>query len=87
MPQRSDLPIGVFDSGLGGLTVVKAIRRELPDERIIYLGDSARVPYGTRSESTVVLYARKCSRFLTDQGLKMLVVACPSDWVAVTTTL
>ncbi|MCP4603860.1 MAG: glutamate racemase [Proteobacteria bacterium] len=71
-----NLPIGVFDSGLGGLTVVQAIRRALPEEKIIYLGDSARVPYGTRSAQTVVCYAQKCAAFLADQGLKMLVVAC-----------
>lgn len=72
----NNLPIGVFDSGLGGLTVVQAIRRVMPSEKIIYLGDSARVPYGTRSAQTVVRYARTCSGFLTTMGLKMLVVAC-----------
>ena len=72
----SRLPIGVFDSGLGGLTVVKQIRRKFPDETIVYLGDNARVPYGTRSNGTIERYARNCSRFLLDQGLKMLVVAC-----------
>ena len=71
-----DLPIGVFDSGLGGLTVVREIRRLLPRERIVYLGDSARVPYGTRSPQTVMRYAHKCSDFLLSQGLKALVVAC-----------
>ncbi len=71
-----DLPIGVFDSGLGGLTVVQAIRRALPAEKILYLGDSARVPYGTRSADTVIRYARKCAEFLAGQGLKMLAVAC-----------
>jgi glutamate racemase len=76
MGELKDKPIGVFDSGLGGLTVVRAIQRLLPDERIVYLGDSARVPYGTRSESTVITYARKCAQFLIDEGLKMLVVAC-----------
>lgn len=74
--ERAGLPIGVFDSGLGGLTVVREIRRRLPAEDIVYLGDSARVPYGTRSAETVIGYAWKCSRFLVDQGLKMLVVAC-----------
>ncbi|MDJ0762710.1 MAG: glutamate racemase [Myxococcota bacterium] len=69
-------PIGVFDSGLGGLTVVREMRRYLPGEHIIYLGDSARVPYGTRSASTVVRYAQKCAAFLVSQGLKMLAVAC-----------
>ncbi len=73
---QNDLPIGVFDSGLGGLTVVRAMREIIPHEQILYLGDSARVPYGSRSPSTVVGYARKCSEFLVNQGLKMLVVAC-----------
>ncbi|MCP4198475.1 MAG: glutamate racemase [Proteobacteria bacterium] len=76
MRELKDLPIGVFDSGLGGLTVVRAIRELLPGEQIIYLGDSARVPYGTRSQSTVVSYARTCAQFLISKRLKMLVVAC-----------
>lgn len=71
-----DLPIGVFDSGLGGLTVVREMQKALPSERIVYLGDSARVPYGTRSKETVVRYAQKCSSFLAKKGLKMLAVAC-----------
>mgnify|MGYP001191823195 FL=1 len=70
------LPIGVFDSGLGGLTVVAEMQRCMPNEDIIYLGDSARVSYGTRSPDTVRRYAWNCSRFLVDRGLKMLVVAC-----------
>lgn len=70
------LPIGVFDSGLGGLTVVREIRRALPGEAIVYLGDTARVPYGTRSPATVVRYARGCARLLIDRGVKALVVAC-----------
>jgi glutamate racemase len=76
MSDLGDRPIGVFDSGLGGLTVVREIRRQLPGERIVYLGDSARVPYGTRSAQTVIRYARKCSDFLDTLGLKLLVVAC-----------
>jgi glutamate racemase len=70
------LPIGVFDSGLGGLTVVRALRDQLPNESILYLGDTARIPYGTRSPSTVVRYARGCARVLTERGIKLLVVAC-----------
>lgn len=66
----------MFDSGLGGLTVVRALLNRLPAERIIYLGDTARVPYGTRSAETVVRYARACARELTDRGVKALVVAC-----------
>jgi len=69
-------PLGVFDSGLGGLTVVRSLRQRCPNENIIYLGDTARVPYGTRSASTVIRYARGCARLLTDRGVKALVVAC-----------
>jgi glutamate racemase len=69
-------PIGVFDSGLGGLTVVRAIRERLPGENVVYLGDTARVPYGTRSSETIVRYARACGRSLEKHGIKMLVVAC-----------
>jgi glutamate racemase len=72
----AEFPIGVFDSGLGGLTVVRAIRARLPKERIVYLGDSARVPYGTRSPETIERYAWNCSSLLVRRGLKMLVVAC-----------
>jgi glutamate racemase len=71
-----DAPLGVFDSGLGGLTVARALREALPNERILYLGDTARVPYGTRSAETVLRYARGCARVLTDRGVKALVVAC-----------
>lgn len=69
-------PLGVFDSGLGGLTVVRALRARLPGESIIYLGDTARVPYGTRSAETVVRYARSCASVLIEQGIKGLVIAC-----------
>lgn len=69
-------PLGVFDSGLGGLTVVRALRESLPGERIVYLGDTARVPYGTRSAETVIRYARGCARVLIERGIKALVVAC-----------
>jgi glutamate racemase len=77
-PRRleADAPLGVFDSGLGGLTVAAALRRALPHERIVYLGDTARVPYGTRSAETVVRYARGCARLLLDRGVKALVIAC-----------
>lgn len=71
-----DAALGVFDSGLGGLTVARALRRALPAERIVYLGDTARVPYGTRSPETVLRYARGCARVLLDRGVKALVVAC-----------
>jgi glutamate racemase len=68
-------PLGVFDSGLGGLTVVRALR-ERSGEDIVYLGDTARVPYGTRSPETVIRYALGCSRVLMDRGVKAIVVAC-----------
>ncbi len=66
----------MFDSGLGGLTVVRAIRERLPNEDLVYLGDTARVPYGTRSAKTVLGYARSCARRLCQHEIKLLVVAC-----------
>jgi len=69
-------PIGVFDSGIGGLTVVREIMRQLPSERIIYFGDTARVPYGPKSPDTVRRYSREISTFLSDQGVKAIVIAC-----------
>jgi len=69
-------PLGVFDSGLGGLTVVRELLETLPEEPIVYLGDTARVPYGTRSAETVIRYARGCARLLTARRVKALVVAC-----------
>jgi glutamate racemase len=76
MPTDRDLPIGIFDSGVGGLTVYRALHDRLPNERFIYLGDTARVPYGTKSLATVERYAIENSRFLSSLGIKMLVVAC-----------
>ena len=73
---EADAPLGVFDSGLGGLTVARALRGALPLERIVYLGDTARVPYGTRSAETVLRYARSCAHVLIERGVKGLVVAC-----------
>jgi glutamate racemase len=69
-------PIGVFDSGVGGLTVVRALRERLPHESIIYLGDTARVPYGNRGAETVRRYAINASHLLAEQGVKALVIAC-----------
>ncbi len=71
-----EAPLGVFDSGLGGLTVVRALREIVPNESLVYLGDTARVPYGTRSADTVVKYARGCARILVKRGVKALVIAC-----------
>jgi glutamate racemase len=76
MNSLSNLPIGVFDSGLGGLTVVKALTQELPHENIIYVGDTARVPYGTKSQETVRRYALQISFYLLQKKVKMIVVAC-----------
>jgi len=70
------LPIGIFDSGVGGLTVYRALHNRLPNERFIYLGDTARVPYGTKSLATVERYAIENSQFLASRGIKLLVVAC-----------
>src|SRR5881394_3166985 len=69
-------PIGVFDSGVGGLTVFREIARALPHQPLIYLGDSARVPYGTKSPATVTRYALQAAAHLLDRGIGMLVVAC-----------
>jgi len=69
-------PIGVFDSGIGGLTVVKRIRQYLPNENIIYFGDTARVPYGNKSNTTVIEYARENTEFLLKKNVKLIVVAC-----------
>ena len=69
-------PIGVFDSGMGGLTVLRALVARLPRERFVYLGDTARLPYGTKSAETVQAYALQATGLLLDQGVKMLVIAC-----------
>ncbi len=75
-PALRDLPIGVFDSGVGGLTVAAALRRRLPRERLVYLGDIARLPYGSKSPETVLRYALQAGAHLAGRGIKMLVVAC-----------
>jgi glutamate racemase len=72
----SERPIGVFDSGVGGLTVFREIARALPRESLLYLGDSARVPYGTKSPQTVLRYAQEAAQHLLGRDIKMLVVAC-----------
>ncbi len=73
---KSQLAIGVFDSGMGGLTVLRALRRVLPQESFIYLGDTARLPYGTKSPDTVKQYAVQMARLLVERRIKALVVAC-----------
>lgn len=70
------MPIGIFDSGLGGLTTVKAIKKLLPHEDIIYFGDTGRTPYGTKSEKTIVSYANQDINFLKSKNVKMIVSAC-----------
>ena len=76
MAADASAPIGVFDSGIGGLTVVRELMRQLPDEDIIYFGDTARVPYGPKSPETVTRYSHEITSFLQDQGVKNVVVAC-----------
>jgi len=71
-----DRPIGVFDSGVGGLTVLRALRRKLPREHLLYLGDTARVPYGTKSAASVTRYALQAARALVERDIKLLVIAC-----------
>ncbi|MFC1508184.1 glutamate racemase [Candidatus Omnitrophota bacterium] len=71
-------PIGIFDSGVGGLTVVREVMRALPKEQIVYLGDTARVPYGTKSEETIKRFSIENARFLTRFGVKLIIVACNS---------
>ena len=69
-------PIGVFDSGLGGLTAVRQLRRVLPGEDIIYFGDTGRVPYGSRGQDIIVQYARQDIRFLLSRDVKFIIAAC-----------
>ena len=76
MSDTSSRPIGVFDSGIGGLTVVAEIMRQLPNEEIVYFGDTARLPYGPKSEKTVTQFAIQDTEFLLKHGVKMVVVAC-----------
>lgn len=74
--ERAQLPIGIFDSGVGGLTVLHAIAARLPAEPLLYLGDTARLPYGTKSAASVTRYALQATAHLVERGIKMLVVAC-----------
>jgi len=75
---NSDSPIGIFDSGVGGLTVANAISNELPQERIFYFGDTAHLPYGEKSADAICYYSLRIARFLLDKGCKIIVVACNS---------
>ena len=72
----SNAPVGVFDSGVGGLTVAREIMRQMPKERIIYFGDTARLPYGSKSQDTVLRYSRQIIRFLQTKNVKAIVIAC-----------
>jgi glutamate racemase len=76
MKRDAQAPLGVFDSGLGGLTVVRALRAALPHEDIVYLGDTARVPYGTKGPATVTKYALGCANHLVARDVKAIVIAC-----------
>src|ERR1700722_13217895 len=76
IPSRVGSPIGVFDSGVGGLTVLRALRETLPAQDFIYLGDTARLPYGTKSSDTVSRYSLQCAAALLERGIGALVVAC-----------
>ena len=76
MSNSNSHPIGIFDSGVGGLTVAAALRRAAPHERLIYLADAARLPYGTKSPQTVTRYALQAAKFLQSHNIKLLVIAC-----------
>ncbi len=72
----NDKPIGVFDSGIGGISVLSALKKHLPLESFVYLGDMARVPYGTKSKHTVIRYAIDAAKILLEKEIKLLVIAC-----------
>ena len=76
MNDLREAPVGVFDSGIGGLTVAREIMRQIPGERIVYFGDTARVPYGSKSGKTIIRYSCQIARFLQTRGVKVIVVAC-----------
>src|ERR1700730_149985 len=73
---KGEAPIGVFDSGVGGLTILSALRKELPHENYIYFGDTAHCPYGVRSDAEITELSMRASQFLIEQGAKLIVVAC-----------
>ena len=73
---NNDAPIGVFDSGIGGLTVAREIMRQIPNERIVYFGDTMRLPYGSKSKDNIILCSRQIISFLQSQGVKAVVIAC-----------
>lgn len=85
--KKTEAPIGVFDSGAGGLTVLAALRQELPHEHYIYFGDTAHIPYGTRSDTEIIEYTSQSIQFLIEQGAKLVVVACNTASQAALATL
>ncbi len=87
LPGKAAAPIGVFDSGAGGLTILSALRQELPGEHYIYFGDTAHCPYGTRTDTDIINLSIQISRFLIDRGVKLIVVACNTATQAAITTL
>lgn len=76
MNNKTDAPIGVFDSGVGGLTVAREIMRQLPNENMVYFGDTARVPYGSKSKNNIIRFSRQIFRFLRTKHVKAVVIAC-----------
>ena len=76
MDEQTSRPVGIFDSGVGGLTVLKAVRERLPGEHLVYLGDTARLPYGTKSPASIARYAEQATARLLAEDIKLLVVAC-----------
>ena len=76
MMNKKTAPVGVFDSGVGGLTVAREISRQLPDENIVYFGDTARVPYGSKSQNTIIRFSEQIIRFLKTKEVKVIVIAC-----------
>ena len=73
---KNTAPVGVFDSGVGGLTVAREIMRQLPEENIVYFGDTARVPYGSKSRDNIIRFSRQIIRFLKTKNVKAVVIAC-----------
>src|SRR5258708_5839049 len=83
----ANAPIGVFDSGVGGLTILNALRHEMPEEKYVYFGDTAHCPYGTRSEAELIELSLNVSRLLISQGVKLIVIACTTASQAALSTL
>ena len=73
---KNNLPIGVFDSGLGGLTVLKALQEALPEESYLYFGDTAHVPYGNKSQAAIINYTTRIITFLEEKKVKVIIIAC-----------